>query len=183
MENKIKELRLNGKSYDDIIEILPISRDELKKICRKLGLNKSSPHHRVTEELKKEMQEFYNLGNSLRETSKEFGFSRETIRSHIQTRKRKILTKEEKITSNSKNVTNWRRRRKEELVEYKGGKCEKCGYNKSIRALEFHHLDPTQKDFGIGGSNYSIERLKDEVDKCIMVCSNCHSEIHDELDC
>lgn len=69
---------------------------------------------------------------------------------------------------------------KEQAVEYKGGKCEICGYDKCIDALEFHHLDPSQKDFGISQKDYtrSWENVKKELDKCIMVCSNCHKEIH-----
>lgn len=75
------------------------------------------------------------------------------------------------------------RRRKNvkiKAVEYKGGSCEICGYNKCNEALQFHHLDPTQKDFGIsaGGFTRSWEKVKSELDKCIMVCANCHSEIH-----
>lgn len=68
-------------------------------------------------------------------------------------------------------------------VEYKGGSCEKCGYNKCITALEFHHLDPNEKDFGIAksGVTRAWEKVKIELDKCIMVCSNCHREIHEEL--
>ena len=71
---------------------------------------------------------------------------------------------------------------KEILVEYKGGKCEICGYNKCISALEFHHLDPNEKDFGIGQKGYtrSIEKNKEEANKCILVCANCHREIHEK---
>jgi hypothetical protein len=72
-----------------------------------------------------------------------------------------------------------RYRIKMEMVKYKGGKCEKCGYNKSLRALQFHHVDPTQKDFNIGGVTTMNESVKNELDKCILVCANCHSEIHD----
>lgn len=73
-----------------------------------------------------------------------------------------------------------KRRTKEKLVEYKGGKCEICGYDKCIDALEFHHLNPKEKEFNISQSNYSkpFALLKKEVDKCILVCSNCHREIH-----
>ena len=79
-------------------------------------------------------------------------------------------------------VMNWRNRTKLKLVEYKGGKCSKCGYNKSIPSVyEFHHRDPKEKDFGIGGKSWSYERLKKEVDKCNLYCRNCHAEIHDEL--
>jgi hypothetical protein len=72
---------------------------------------------------------------------------------------------------------------KKMAVEYKGNSCEICGYDKCISALEFHHLDPTQKDFGISqnGITRSWEKVKIELDKCIMVCSNCHREIHEEL--
>ena len=78
-------------------------------------------------------------------------------------------------------VIDIRRRNKIRLVEYKGGKCERCGYNKCIDALEFHHLDPNEKDFGLScGDTRSLEKLKAEVDKCIMVCANCHREIHAE---
>lgn len=65
-------------------------------------------------------------------------------------------------------------------IEYKGGKCELCGYNKCVGALEFHHLDPEEKDFGISsdGNTRAWKKLRPELDKCILVCSNCHREIH-----
>lgn len=72
-----------------------------------------------------------------------------------------------------------RRREKLKLlaVEYKGGECQICGYKKYVGALEFHHLNPEEKDFAIGYTR-SFEAIKQELDKCIMVCSNCHKEIH-----
>ena len=79
-------------------------------------------------------------------------------------------------------VIDKRRKNKIELVKYKGGKCEICGYDKCIDALEFHHLNPETKSFGIGnGDIRSLKRLKEEADKCIMVCSNCHKEIHAKI--
>ena len=75
-------------------------------------------------------------------------------------------------------VLDIRRRNKIKLVEYKGGKCEICGYDKCIDALEFHHLDPNEKDFGIAGDTRCLEKLKSEADKCILLCANCHREIH-----
>lgn len=79
-------------------------------------------------------------------------------------------------------VSERRRELKRLAVEYKGGKCEDCGYCKSVSALEFHHVDPSQKDFAIGtiGSR-SFEKLKVELDKCKMLCANCHREEHDRL--
>lgn len=83
----------------------------------------------------------------------------------------------------SEAVQRRREKTKAILVEYKGGKCEVCGYHKCLSALEFHHIDSSEKDFGIGQKGYtrSIEKNKEEVDKCILVCANCHREIHDGL--
>jgi 5-methylcytosine-specific restriction endonuclease McrA len=75
-----------------------------------------------------------------------------------------------------------RRTVKLKAVEYMGGKCSYCGYSKSLRALEFHHLDPTQKDFQISkASNPSWENVKEELKKCVMLCSNCHAEEHEKI--
>ena len=71
--------------------------------------------------------------------------------------------------------------RKKELVDYLGGKCEKCGYNKNYASLTFHHKDITTKSFPISGRNLTdkpLETLYLEVDKCILLCHNCHSELH-----
>lgn len=65
-------------------------------------------------------------------------------------------------------------------LEYKGGKCSICGYNKYAGALEFHHLDSSTKDFGISEKGYtrSWGIVKEELDKCVLVCANCHRELH-----
>lgn len=78
-------------------------------------------------------------------------------------------------------VTNAKKRQKQKLVDYKGGKCEICGYNKCIEALDFHHLNLNEKDFGLSKKYISFEKAKKEVDKCILVCANCHREIHAKL--
>jgi hypothetical protein len=71
-----------------------------------------------------------------------------------------------------------KQKRKVDLVNYKGGKCEKCGYNKCYAVLSFHHRDPTKKDFEICGSNKALHKLKIEADKCDLLCANCHLETH-----
>lgn len=71
------------------------------------------------------------------------------------------------------------RERKEWYIAYKGGKCELCGYDKCPAALEFHHRDPAKKDFEIARlKTYSFDLIKPELDKCVLVCSNCHREVH-----
>lgn len=69
---------------------------------------------------------------------------------------------------------------KKKAVEYKGGKCQRCPYDKSVAALDFHHTEPEHKDFAISknGHTRSWERLKKELDKCILLCANCHREEH-----
>jgi hypothetical protein len=71
---------------------------------------------------------------------------------------------------------------KAKAVEYLGGSCARCGYNRCLRSLDFHHTDPSQKDFTISNnSGKSWSDIKIELNKCILVCSNCHGEIHDEM--
>lgn len=74
------------------------------------------------------------------------------------------------------------RKLKHFLVMYKGGKCERCGYNKCEGALQFHHLNPNEKDFSIANINFGKyfdkEKLLKEVDKCVLLCANCHAEEH-----
>ena len=78
-----------------------------------------------------------------------------------------------------------RRRKKlrEMARDYKGGKCMICGYDKCQRALSFHHLNPKEKDFDLSsrGLTRSWERIKKEIDKCVLICANCHMEIHDGI--
>jgi len=76
-------------------------------------------------------------------------------------------------------VAECRRKLKARAVEYKGGQCEVCGYCRCIDALDFHHNDPTQKDFQISTGFYrSWELVQPELDKCKMLCANCHREEH-----
>lgn len=67
----------------------------------------------------------------------------------------------------------------EKAVALKGGKCQICGYNRCIAALEFHHVDPTQKSFGIrsNGNTMSWEKMCAELEKCVLLCANCHREV------
>jgi transposase len=75
-------------------------------------------------------------------------------------------------------VIDRRRRVKEILVHEHGGCCRLCGYSRCLAALEFHHLDPSAKEFGVARRGaHSIDRLRAEVSKCILLCSNCHAEV------
>lgn len=64
-------------------------------------------------------------------------------------------------------------------VVYKGGTCVDCGYSRCLGALHFHHRNPSDKDFTISGHNWSWDRIRAELDKCDLVCANCHAERHE----
>ena len=67
------------------------------------------------------------------------------------------------------------------LKEEAGGECCRCGYNKNPAALEFHHLDPSMKESKVIGSTASLEKQRAETAKCILVCANCHRELHNPI--
>jgi hypothetical protein len=73
-----------------------------------------------------------------------------------------------------------RKRVRRMAIELKGGRCQICGYNKCLGALEFHHLTADRKDFSISGRGYtrSWAIIRKELDKCMLVCANCHREMH-----
>lgn len=83
----------------------------------------------------------------------------------------------------SESVKRRRAKLKDLAIEYMGGSCQACGYSKCKDALEFHHKDPSQKDFGIGSKGYtrSFDKVRIELDKCVMLCANCHREEHVRL--
>ena len=79
-----------------------------------------------------------------------------------------------------KALYNLRHTRKAMAVEYKGGKCQRCGYNTCLAALEFHHENPKDKKFTLTSrelANRTWKKCLVELDKCKLVCANCHREI------
>lgn len=182
IKSKIIQLRNEGKSYNEIKEIVKCSKSTISYFCRKAGLNNIGKSKKLNDYEIEQILEFYKT-HTLKETSNFFNVSRTTILKHKKVYKNNInRTEEEKRKSNYIHVKDFRVRIKERAVEYMGGKCVICGYFKCIKALEFHHINKEEKDFTIG-SNTSIawERVKNEIKKCILVCANCHREIHDGL--
>lgn len=83
------------------------------------------------------------------------------------------------MTNNSENVCSFVRRRKADLIELFGGKCCLCGFNAFQEALEFHHVNPEEKEFSIASNVMkNLESQLQELKKCILVCANCHRGIH-----
>lgn len=88
-------------------------------------------------------------------------------------------TKSNSNTPYSQYTRAWRRKLK--LLDTFGGRCEICGYDKNIASLEFHHKDPTQKEFKLDArklANTKWENILIEAKKCQLLCSNCHRELH-----
>lgn len=169
------ELRKQNKSYDEIIELTQLSYVVISKICRVYKLSNNKKYENKTEENIKEIISLYEKLGSIRKVSSLLGISRDIVSKYINIENRPKIDRKKQLVNG---VIEWRKRVKLKLVEYKGGVCEKCSYNKCINALEFHHLDPSEKDFTISGKSWSFERLKKEADKCILVCNRCHTEIH-----
>lgn len=178
--DEVISLRKELKTYKEIRNITGISKSSISKICREYNLIQNRKFSKISEEVIIEINELYSQTGSIKKVANELNINRGTVSKYIKIKKSKKsnLTRKERSV---KSVVEWRRRTKIKLVNYKGGKCEKCGYDKCVDALEFHHKLPNEKDFTISGKSWSFEKLKNEVDKCILVCSNCHKEIHYEL--
>jgi len=82
--------------------------------------------------------------------------------------------------SNIGSVKKRRKKLRQMAVDLLGGKCVVCGYCKEIKALDFHHIDESTKEFGLSdrGLTRSWEKTKEEVLKCVLLCANCHREVH-----
>jgi hypothetical protein len=76
-------------------------------------------------------------------------------------------------------VADRRRRVKQILVSEAGGSCRICGYSRCVAALHFHHRDPREKRFGMGreGVTRSLDEMRIEARKCVLLCANCHAEV------
>jgi len=80
-----------------------------------------------------------------------------------------------KTHANQKSNKQW-------AVDYKGGKCEECGYDKSLNALQFHHKVYTEKDVNYSTmSSWGKDKMTVELDKCQLLCANCHAEKHEHI--
>lgn len=180
MKDEILKLKREGLTHKEIINKLGCAKSTISYHCNKNGLGDKT-NSKLETELINKIKKYY-INHTINETAIKFNISETTVVRYVD-KKRVLLSDEEKKYRNRERVKNFRKKIKLKCVEYKGGQCEKCGYNKCIDVLEFHHLDPTKKDFGIASKGHvkSWDNIKKELDKCIMVCANCHREIHYEI--
>lgn len=80
---------------------------------------------------------------------------------------------------NSEAVSRRRRKVKRLVIEEAGGKCRLCGYGRCPAALQFHHLDPSDKRFGLSlkGVARALDTVREEAQKCVLLCATCHAEV------
>jgi len=178
LREPILNLRRKGLTFPAIAAELGCTISVISYHCKGLGLTNAarSPTPREVAE----MQRLYDGGLSIAKIATTVNRYRATVARWITTNPKVDITYEQKQKQRSQRVQRRRKQLKVLLVEYKGGCCELCGYNKCIRALEFHHKDPTTKSFGLGFSTYSLTKMKAEADLCSLLCANCHREVEEE---
>ena len=180
MREQILKLRRDGNTYNEISRLTGASKATISYHCKRYGLDGRIDGMGLDGKNTDEIIEYYKT-HTLLETSIQFNVGQGSIKKIVKNKNKK-LTDRERIEYNYYHVKSFRKKNKQKAVEYKGGKCQKCGYNKCLSALEFHHIDPNQKDFGPSSNmNMAWDKIKNEIDKCILVCANCHREIHEEI--
>lgn len=78
-------------------------------------------------------------------------------------------------------ISRIRTNKKKFVVEALGGRCQFCGYGRCLRNLAFHHLMDKARDISSRGFQFGFSKLMGELRKCVLVCHNCHGEIHEGL--
>ena len=190
----IIRLRKQGKSYNEIKEKLGCSKGTISYHCKRKNLGDK----RVISDKKKEKIIEYRKTHTSTETSEKFDVSRSFVEKYAEEkyekekiggtkRKCKFCGREfiykrkkghRKNCCNGCNTKIRRTRNKLRAIKYLGGECSKCGYDKHISALEFHHVG--EKSITIGQvANKSWEDIvKPELEECVILCSNCHRAKH-----
>ena len=180
MKNEILKLRELGKTYNQIKDILGVSKALISYHCSRNNMNDRIDGKSLKNKNINEIKEYYKT-HTLKETSEKFNVGFCSIKKVVDNKNQKI-SEEDRKDYNYNHVKSFRKKNKERAIEYKGGKCEFCGYSKCKSALEFHHINPKEKVFTPSKNmNKSWEKLKEELDKCLLVCANCHREIHEKI--
>lgn len=169
-------------SKDEIISMLNDS-NSISNLIEKLGYHTRSYQ---TQKQVYKMLDFYNLQLPDYDSQREVNFKQERICAicgntfiveNFEQAKRKYCFECSPSTNNPVSKIAAMRAK---VIAMKGGRCERCGYDKCQDALEFHHLDPLTKDIKLAnnGAAPSFEKFLAESEKCILLCANCHREEH-----
>lgn len=177
--DNIIKLRNEGCTYLQIRRILKCSKGTISRYASNIKIPglKTELAFKTQEEID-ELNEYLKI-HTRKDAALHFKVSPNSISKYGIVRKNK-WTYERSLECARNHKRKLRSEIKHKCVEYLGGVCKICGYNKCDRALDFHHINSEEKDFGISQSNthYRFERIKSELDKCILLCKNCHAEVH-----
>lgn len=178
LKRQILQLVKQGYPYSHIVEVLGCTKGTISYHVKQNGLHPKNYRKPYTESEIKQFGEYYKT-HTKNQTCAHFGISPHVLLKC--NRKRIPRTAEEAKRLNYDRLRKRRKDRKEKAVAYKGGRCQKCGYSKSLKALEFHHRDMRKKDFVISAVRIYVawDKLVKELDKCDLLCANCHREAHD----
>lgn len=182
-KKQVLNLRNAGASYSEIVKQLGCSKGLVSYYCSKETGHDDSVSNRQridfsSFDCNKSLQLLLEESVSRKHIADALGFNYQHVLKYAKSKGY--------VKSSLTGYASVKRRRKHIkllAVAYMGGACAHCGYSKCLRALCFHHLDPNAKDFTIGqNSNRSWKAIKLELDKCALLCHNCHSEEHERLD-
>lgn len=161
----LEELVVDGRSIAEIAEAVELSKGTVRHWLRKYGLS-TQRNAQGTEAASARAAGLLTI----RRACATHGLTEFVIegRGHYRCKRCRI----ERVTSHRRAV-------KAQLVAEAGGRCAICGYDRYLGALEFHHLDPSQKRLGLSqrGNALAISTLRLEAAKCVLLCSNCHAEV------
>jgi len=171
LRENILKLRGDGLSYSEISKILKCSKSNISYYCKSYSLEKKEKRIKTK-----------TVRCAICDGEFEVSVNSQKICCSVECKKQYKINYHKNRNYEYDKVVKWRIDKKNKAIEYKGGKCIRCGYNKCSTALEFHHLEPNKKDYSISRNiNHSFDKIKKELDKCILVCANCHREIHEEM--
>lgn len=206
MKEKILDLRKEGYSYSEIIKEVGCAKSTVSYHCNNAGLG-GGGNTKLDDEIIEKMKSMRQNGIKPPEICEKLDVSAssvskytkrpESILNIIDGKKQCTCCQQNKdiaefydrpdrkgVASHCKECVldsqkEKYRERKKSLMNWAGNKCSRCGYDTCIGALEFHHKNPDNKSFNVKSkvSTYSLDKLKEEAKKCILLCSNCHREI------
>lgn len=139
------------------------------QIANRLGCSKRNVRYWLEKHGLKTNHSVYNV-----KTKKECSHCGEKDEDKFYKTKRTICK-----TCHNQRVYQSATKKKKKAIEYLGGECNVCGYKKYYGALDFHHLNPSEKDLNFRHLKFwKWEKIKKELDKCVLLCRVCHAEVH-----
>ena len=168
-KNKAIQYRKNGISVNEIARMLNVSTGSVSSWVKDIEL---------TQEQKNQLLKNTREGSSRAHRTEEFKKKCKNRWAGWRLSPDALENKFKQAMHKAKYQKDRRLALKIYLVNLRGGKCEKCGYCKNLAALGFHHKDPSKKEFRISRTLWKREKILKELEKCDLLCHNCHAEEH-----